>query len=89
MKSIFLDHHWGLECACSFHERWPLDGWNDDVIQPARDAVLNYYKVRAQIFPPTMLVLNPFNQTRFICSLLQRYAEPFKVEAYMYCNNLS
>ena len=28
-----------------FHRRWPLDGWNDDIIQPARDAVVEYYKV--------------------------------------------
>jgi len=29
----------------SFHRNWPLNGWNDDIIQPARDAVLEYYKV--------------------------------------------
>jgi len=28
-----------------FHRTWKLDGWNDYIIQPARDAVLNYYKV--------------------------------------------
>ena len=68
MKSI-LDHDSGLGYAYSFHERWPLDGWNDNVIQPARDAVLNYYKVRVSIYPSTLLALNPFNQTLFIlCS---------------------
>ena len=89
MESILLDHHWGLGYEYNFHERWHLDGWNDDVIQPARDAVLHYYKVCAQIFPPTALALNPFNQTLFICSLLQRYAEPSEVEEYMRRNNLS
>jgi len=62
MRSIVFGYHWDLGCAYSFHERWPLDGWNDDSIQPARDAVLNYYKVRAQIYPPTVLALNPFNR---------------------------
>lgn len=30
----------------AFHKKWPLNGWNDDIIQPTRDAVLEYYKVR-------------------------------------------
>ena len=30
----------------NFHGYWTLDGWNDDIIQPARDAVLEYYEVR-------------------------------------------
>lgn len=29
----------------SFHGTWKLDGWNDHIIQPARDVVLDYYKV--------------------------------------------
>jgi len=29
----------------SFHAMWPLDGWNDMIIQPALDVVLDYYKV--------------------------------------------
>ena len=29
----------------SFHQKWPLNGWHDDIIQPAQDAVLEYYKV--------------------------------------------
>jgi len=60
MKSIFLD--WGFEDVYSFHAKWCLDGWNDDVIQPARDAVLNYYKVRVSIYPSALLVLNPSNR---------------------------
>jgi len=65
MESIFPNHRWGLY-ACSFHQKWRLDGWNDVVIQPARDAVLNYYKVRVSIYHSTLLALNPFNQTPFI-----------------------
>jgi len=29
----------------NFHAIFTLDGWNDHIIQPARDAVLDYYKV--------------------------------------------
>jgi len=69
LDSILLDHYWGSGYAYNFHERWPLDGWNDNVIQPARDAVLNYYKVHISLYPFTVLALNPFNQTIFIlCS---------------------
>jgi len=59
MEKILLNRHWDLEYPCSFHEIWPLDGRNDDIIQPARDAVLNYYKVCVLIYPPTVLALNP------------------------------
>ena len=34
---------WG---ARNFHANITLDGWNDPIIQPALDAVLDYYKVR-------------------------------------------
>jgi len=33
----------------SFHQKWTLNGWNEDIIQTVRDAVLKYYKVRADI----------------------------------------
>jgi len=33
----------------NFHAEWTLNGWNDGIMQPARDAVLNYYKVRVPI----------------------------------------
>jgi len=89
LKSICHDNYRGFGCEGSFHQRWPLDGWNDNVIQPARDAVLNYFKVHVSIYPSTVLALNPFNQTLFIYSLLQRYAEPSDVEEYMRRNNLS
>ena len=39
----------------NFHEKWTLDGWNDDIIQPARDAVLSYYKVCGPISSSTVL----------------------------------
>jgi len=70
MKSIFFYHHWGLGFAFSFHAMCPLDGWNDNVIQPARDAVLNYCKVHAQMFPPTVLALKPIqpNSVFILCS---------------------
>jgi len=55
-----------FEHVRNFHEKWTLDGWNDDVIQPVRDAVLNYYKVCAPISSPTVLVPNPLNRTLFI-----------------------
>jgi len=32
-----------------FHQTWNLDGWNDHVIKPAHDAVLDYYKVLPNI----------------------------------------
>jgi len=33
----------------TFHGEWPLNGWCDHIIQPAQDAVLEYYKVRTTI----------------------------------------
>jgi len=39
----------------NFHATFTLAGWNDHIIQPARDAVLNYYKVRTLY--PTYAVL--------------------------------
>jgi len=64
MKCIFL--HSIREGSRNFHADWTLDGRNNDIIQPARDAVLNYYKVRATIPPPTVLALNPDSTTLFI-----------------------
>jgi len=53
---IFLDHK---RLSRNFHAKWLLDGWNDSVIQPARDAVLNYYKVCGSISLPTGFALKP------------------------------
>jgi len=39
----------------NFHAVFTLNGWNDHIIQPARDAVLDYYKVRTLY--PTYAVL--------------------------------
>lgn len=48
MRNIFLplDRMGPWDWPNNFHRRWTLDGWNDNIIQPARDAVLDYYKVR-------------------------------------------
>jgi len=53
VNHIFFDYTEGLEVPYGFHAEWTLDGWNDDIIQPARDAVLAYYKVSASISFPT------------------------------------
>jgi len=44
VRRVFLKLK-GWEWEQDFHVKWTLDGWNDHIIQPARDAVLNYYKV--------------------------------------------
>ena len=71
----------------NFLAKWTLDGWNDGIIQPARDAVLNYYKVGARLSPPSACA-KPI-QPNFIYFLIQRYAEPFDVREYMRYNGLS
>jgi len=53
MNYILFGRSSGRSSMRNFHGRWNLDGWNDGIIQPARDAVLNYYKVRARISPPS------------------------------------
>ena len=45
ISSIFSTRY-GYDSSWNFHKIWTLDGWNDHIIQPARDAVLDYYKVR-------------------------------------------
>ena len=72
----------------SFHADFTLDGWNDHIIQPARDAVLNYYKVRTPCLIYAVLTLIPI-QPYFIYYLNQRYAEPSDLEEYIRVNNLS
>jgi len=72
----------------NFHANFTLNGWNDHIIQPARDAVLDYYKVCTQYPTYAVLVLIP-NQPNIVYSLNQRYAEPSDVEEYMRVNNLS
>lgn len=66
-----------------FHQEWTLDGWNEDIIQPARDAVLNYY---------TVCITNISNMPKMNLSnfiFFQRYAEPSDVKSYMHHNSLS
>jgi len=72
----------------NFHTNFTLNGWNDHVIQPARDAVLDYYKVRTPYPTYSVLALTPI-QSNIIYYLNQRYAEPSDVEEYMRLNNLS
>jgi len=57
MRRIFFaeDRTQSWERSQNFHAECTLDGWNDNIIQPARDAVFNYYKVRAQYLNPQCL----------------------------------
>ena len=90
LEYIFLSEHrtdsW--EDPPNFHADFTLNGWNDHIIQPARDAVLDYYKVRTLYPTYAVLALTPI-QPNFIYSLNQRYAEPSDVEEYLCVNNLS
>ena len=90
LEYIFLpeDLTRGWEDPRNFHADFTLNGWNDHIIQPARDAVLDYYKVRTLYPTYAVLVLIP-NQPNIIYSLNQRYAEPSDVEEYMRVNILS
>ena len=46
MDYIFVSEASNGRRAWNFHADITLDGWNDTIIQPALDAVLDYYKVR-------------------------------------------
>jgi len=72
----------------NFHTDFTLNGWNDHIIQPARDAVLDYYKVCTKYPIYAVLALIP-NQPNIIYSPNQRYAKPSDLEEYMRLNNLS
>jgi len=51
----------------NFHASFTLDGWNDHIIQPARDAVLDYHKVRTPYPAYAVLALIPIQyRTLFI-----------------------
>jgi len=55
-------------------QAWNLDGWNDHIIQPARDAAFNYYQVcTAKISSVQFWRSNPFNKTLFIPSAMQNH----------------
>jgi len=45
----------------NLHAECTLDGWNDGIIQLARDAVLNYFKVRVSISSLTVLAPKPIH----------------------------
>jgi len=72
----------------NFHANFTLDGWNDHIIKPARDAVLDYYKVCTPCLIFAVLALTAL-QSNTVFSLNQRYAEASDVEAYMRLNDLS
>lgn len=59
-----------------FHGRWNLDGWNDHIIQPARDSVLYYYQVCMPKFDYVVLALKIFlielNLSPEICGAIRR-----------------
>jgi len=55
----------------NFHAEWTLDGWNDHIIQPAQDAVIDYYKVRTSNILP--LRLNSINRTLFVVSVTRSH----------------
>jgi len=85
MKQILLcTGNW--EGPNSFHANYTLDGWNDGIIQPARDAVLDYYRVRTHNLLYAVLVLKLIQLNSIY---YQRYAELSKVQEYMRLNNLS
>jgi len=66
IEYIFTGNTLGGKPIRNFHAKWTLDGWNDGIIQRARDAVLDYYKVFLGLSPPQRLRENQFNQTLFI-----------------------
>ena len=69
----------------NFHAEWTLDGWNDHMIQPARDAVLHYY----QACPPNISPHSPCTKhIQFKSIYCQCYAEPLDIEKYMRRNGL-
>jgi len=68
-----------------FHKKWSLNGWNGHIIQPARDAVLDYYKV----CDPISHLYSPCpKHVQSNSIIFQRYTEPSDVEQYMRCNSL-
>jgi len=90
LRCIFLpdDLTKSWEFPWNFHANFTLNGWNDHIIQPARDAVLGYYKVRTP-YPAYAVLALIYMQPNINYSLNQRYAEPSDVEEYMRVNNLS
>jgi len=79
---------WNWPGPRNFHGNFILDGWNDHIIQPARDAILDYYKV-CTLYPAYTVLALISMQSNIIYSLNQRYAKPSDVEEYMRLNKLS
>jgi len=87
-RYIFLpeDRTESWEYPQNFHANFTLNRWNDHIIQPARNTVLDYYRVR------TLFLINEVLAITLIQSNSihpQRYAEPSDIEEYMHINNLS
>ena len=58
----------------NFHQQFQLlNGWNDDIVRPARDAVFEYYKVRTLHYYlcTSSLTLKPDSWTLFIVSAMR------------------
>jgi len=63
------DEYWGR----NFHADFTLDGWNDHILHPARDAALDYYKVRTRLMSLHTVLTLKLIQPNFICfSALRR-----------------
>jgi len=73
-ETIFLDTTRFDLSSWNFHGKWTLDGWNDGIIRPARDAVFNYYMVCASIPFPTVFALNSFNPNPTGISAMQNHS---------------
>jgi len=79
LESIFLpeDHTKGWKNPPNFHADFPLNGWNDHIIQPARDAVLDYYRVRTPYPTSAVLALIPIQyRTLFILRISATHIHP-------------
>jgi len=75
------------EWSRSFHLEWTSYRWNDVIIQPARDALLDYCEVCPNNFTHTTCAKT--DSTKPIYSLNQRYAEPAVLQEYIRLNNQS
>jgi len=66
----------------NFHADFTPDGWNDHIIQPARDAVLDYYKVHMRPISLHIVLALKIIQPNFICfSALRRTIQRQRVHA--------
>jgi len=67
----------------NFHADFTLDGWNNSIIQPARDAALDYYKVPMRPITLYTVLTLKLDQPNFICfSALRRAIQSQRVLAH-------